>query len=174
MKKLGHYPLEAFEFLGKGLDFTAQRIHGPLTPDLGQLLEWLETKGVGREDLRRLVHKGKLPPVILKLIENLGGLEATIQRPNRHVSGEELCWGLRDLATKQWGLMASVVLRHWSIRSTKDFGRMVFALVDNGLLQKEPEDTIADFNDVYNFDSAFDGSYKISTTQDLTTECDAE
>jgi uncharacterized repeat protein (TIGR04138 family) len=70
-----------------------------------------------------------------------------------------------DLALEQWGLLAPVVLRHWGIRSTKDFGRMVFALVDHGLLQKQPDDDIRDFENVYDFETAFVKSYKIDLSK---------
>jgi uncharacterized repeat protein (TIGR04138 family) len=44
------------------------------------------------------------------------------------------------------------VLRRWNIHSTTDFGRIVFALVDNGFLQKTEQDRIEDFRDVFDFD----------------------
>ncbi|HEY7115691.1 MAG TPA: Minf_1886 family protein [Tepidisphaeraceae bacterium] len=81
---------------------------------------------------------------------------------NRHVSGQQLCEGLRDYALKEWGLLAGTVLRRWGITSTYDFGRIVFALVDNGHMAKTEHDTIEDFRNVYDFKTAFEGSgYKI-------------
>lgn len=174
VKELGRYPLEAFEFLNRGLDYTVQKAHGPLVPNMGDLLEWLKTQGVSLTDLKRLAEKGGIPPAVLEFVEKLGGLEGATQRSNRHVDGEELCWGLRELATKQWGRMALVVLKHWGIQSTKDFGRMVFTLVENGLLQKEPEDQIEDFDDVYDFDTAFEDSYTIAVSDVPTSDRDAE
>src|SRR5437588_6824899 len=49
---------------------------------------------------------------------------------NRHVSGPQLCQGLREYGFRQWGLMAGAVLRRWNITSTMDFGRIVFAMVE--------------------------------------------
>jgi len=68
-----------------------------------------------------------------------------------HVSGEQLCYGLRELALKRWGMMARSVLAHWGIKTTRDFGEIVFLLVANGWMQKEPDDRIEDFNEVYDF-----------------------
>jgi len=80
---------------------------------------------------------------------------------SRHVTGQQLCEGLRDYALKEWGLLAGTVLRRWGIKSTYDFGRIVFALVDNKHMAKTDDDTIEDFRNVYDFKTAFDGAYKI-------------
>src|SRR5688572_9441117 len=74
---------------------------------------------------------------------------------NRHVSGQQLCEGLRDFALERWGMMAGVVLERWNITSTMDFGRIVFALVQNQFLSKTDEDRPDDFRNVYDFKTAF-------------------
>jgi uncharacterized repeat protein (TIGR04138 family) len=78
----------------------------------------------------------------------------------RHVTGAQLCDGLRELAVQQWGYLARTVLRRWNIQSTADFGRIVFALVDNGFLQKTEQDRIEDFRDVFDFEQAFERGYQ--------------
>jgi len=78
----------------------------------------------------------------------------------RHVSGAELAWACRDLARDRFGLMARTVLEHWGIIRTDDFGRVVFTLVEIGLLAKEPTDCLEDFHEVYDFGRAFDGGYR--------------
>lgn len=110
----GRYPPEAYEFLQRGLEFTAQRIHGDASED----------------------------------------------RP-RHVSGQELARGLRELALQSWGRLAGDVLSRWNIRRTRDFGEMVFFLIELGLMSKRDTDRIEDFEDVYDFSEAF-GDYTIS------------
>lgn len=89
-------------------------------------------------------------------VENRKGAECT-SSSDRHVSGQELCEGLRAYARKQYGLLARDVLRHWRVRSTEDFGKIVFAMVDAGLLRKSDEDSMRDFVGVYSFDEAFNG-----------------
>ena len=84
-----------------------------------------------------------------------------VETPSRHVSGQQLCEGLRDYALAQWGLLARAVLRRWSITSTLDFGRIVFALIEAGQLQKTDEDTLEDFKAVFDFRTGFDRTYKI-------------
>lgn len=72
-----------------------------------------------------------------------------------HVSGQQLCLGLRDYALQRYGLLARTVLRKWNIHNTEDFGRIVFALVDSGLMRKTDEDELEDFQGVYEFDEEF-------------------
>jgi len=75
---------------------------------------------------------------------------------SRHVSGQQLCMGLRDHAIRQFGLLASHVLASWNITRTEDFGNIVFALVDAGLMRKTEDDHLSDFVNVYDFDEAFE------------------
>jgi uncharacterized repeat protein (TIGR04138 family) len=91
----------------------------------------------------------------------LSALHFTIERLGepRHISGPELSEGCRDLALQRWGLMARTVLEFWGIRSTRDLGEIVFALVELGVLVKQEEDSIESFEDVFDFADAFDGSY---------------
>lgn len=72
-----------------------------------------------------------------------------------HVSGEQLCLGLRDVAVERWGLLAKTVLERWNIRATIDFGNMVYLLIESEVWRKTPEDSLEDFRDVYDFETAF-------------------
>ena len=78
----------------------------------------------------------------------------------RHVTGAELAWACRDFAVTQFGLLAQSVLAHWGLTRTDDFGRVVFTLVDVGLLVTQPGDREADFAGVFEFDEAFGGPYE--------------
>ena len=79
----------------------------------------------------------------------------------RHITGPELLEGIRDYALEQFGRMSRTVLNYWGIKKTDDFGRIVFALVEVGILRKQPEDKIEDFHNVYDFKEAFDRGFKI-------------
>lgn len=91
----------------------------------------------------------------------LAGLEYLQSRltERRHVTGAEVTHACRDFALEQYGLIAREVLEHWGVRETADFGRIVYALVDVGLLVTQPGDRIEDFHDVYSFERAFEESY---------------
>jgi uncharacterized repeat protein (TIGR04138 family) len=77
----------------------------------------------------------------------------------RHITGRELATSCRDLALDRYGVMARMVLDHWSIRSTRDIGDVVFALVDLGLLISQPTDSKEDFLNIFDFDQAFEQEY---------------
>ena len=82
------------------------------------------------------------------------------RRPVRgHVTGRELAWACRDFAMAQFGLTARTVLNHWGLESTEDIGRIVFTLIDVGLFMKEESDQVSDFDNVFDFATAFDRDY---------------
>lgn len=76
-------------------------------------------------------------------------------RREGHISGKELLEGHRRLGLESFGPMALDVFTHWGVHSTSDIGRVVFDLVESGLLGSTEEDTIADFDGVYDFHDAF-------------------
>lgn len=73
----------------------------------------------------------------------------------RHVTGRELCEGIRGLALEQYGGLASMVLERWGVRRTADFGNIVFNLVAAELMSRSETDSSADFDDVFDFREAF-------------------
>jgi uncharacterized repeat protein (TIGR04138 family) len=108
---IGPWPVEAYDFVQRGLQHTAVRIHEHVD---------------------------------------------SFAQPDRHVSGQELCLGLRDFAIEQYGLLAPMVLELWHVHRTDDFGKIVFAMIGLGLMQQRPEDSLDDFVGVFDFREAFD------------------
>lgn len=78
---------------------------------------------------------------------------------SRHITGRELSEGVRELALDRFGPMARTVLEFWGIHNTEDFGEIVFAMVECGILVKQDEDRREDFQDVFDFEEAFDQDY---------------
>ncbi len=77
----------------------------------------------------------------------------------RHVTGGELAVACGRFAREQFGLMAGSVLSHWGVTRTDDFGRIVYTLVEVGLLTTQPGDRESDFAQVYDFADAFGSAY---------------
>ena len=77
----------------------------------------------------------------------------------RHISAAELAASCRELALERFGLMSRMVLERWGIRSTSDFGEIVFTLVELGFLVAQPSDTREEFADLFDFESAFVRNY---------------
>ena len=88
-----------------------------------------------------------------------GSIEDTVvdreTEEERHISGQQLCEAIRLYAVKQYGGLAKSVLNHWGVRSTGDFGEIVFNLISIGQMRKTDSDRREDFDQVFDFDDAF-------------------
>lgn len=80
---------------------------------------------------------------------------ARSEGPARHVSGQELAQGLKGYALEQFGPMAKTVLNAWGVRECRDFGEIVFNLIDYKVFSKTDSDRREDFDGWYDFDEAF-------------------
>lgn len=119
------------------------------------------------DPLRRLALKdGRYAPDAFQfLFESLDDAIRLAGRENtegtdRHVSGQELLAGMRAHAIEIFGPLAGAVWRAWGIRDTLDWGRIVFLLVEEGLLNRQETDSIEDFRQGFDFDEAFVASYR--------------
>jgi uncharacterized repeat protein (TIGR04138 family) len=99
----------------------------------------------------------------------MGALEFTLHKlgrkkkraaRDRHVTGQELSHGIKDYAISQFGPTARMVLDHWGLRTTADFGRVVYDLIELGFLGKNDRDRIEDFNDVFDLDRELIENYR--------------
>ena len=82
-----------------------------------------------------------------------------------HVSGQQLCEGIRQLALKAFGPMVPTVFEYWGIRKTDDIGEMVWKLIDLGVFGRTENDSREDFKNVYSFREAFVQPYLPGTPQ---------
>ena len=93
------------------------------------------------------------------LREALDFTQKLIGRENRgtvrHVSGQELLDGIRQYALQQFGPMTVTVFDEWGVKGCRDFGEIVFNMVETGLLAKTEKDSRADFQNGYDFTDAF-------------------
>ena len=96
----------------------------------------------------------------------LAGREAA-EGTERHVTGQELLAGMRAHALEVFGPLAGHVWRAWGVQETLDWGRIVFLLVEEGLLNRQESDSMEDFRDGFEFDAAFERGYKPVLAPDL-------
>ena len=101
----------------------------------------------------RFLHEG-----LARAVQNAYGEKKV---PAGHVSGRQLCEGIRQLALERWGMMAPVVLRKWGINESIDFGNMVYLMIKHGFMRKTDEDSVEDFRDIFDLDKDFDTSAEI-------------
>lgn len=76
-------------------------------------------------------------------------------RKGQHVSGRELLEGIRTYALSQFGPMTKALFDQWGVHSGRDFGQIVFNLVEYGVFGKTENDSVDDFDDCYDFREAF-------------------
>ena len=104
---------------------------------------------------------GRYSPMAVKFVyEGLGyAVKELIDEPT-HVNGQTLCEGLRRLAQNKWGRLAILVLNNAGIRTTRDFGEIVYLLIEHKWMSAQPTDTIEDFDNVYDFQTIFKDDFK--------------
>lgn len=119
------YDREAYHFLRDALDYTQTRL--------------------AREQATRARKRGAGKTEEVEDVDTLP----------RHLTGPELLEGIRDFALEQFGPMVPTVFDEWGIKETRDFGEIVFLMVEAQLLSKTPQDSIDDFDGVYDFHTVF-------------------
>jgi uncharacterized repeat protein (TIGR04138 family) len=150
------YKLEAYQFVRIGLTFAQDVLElgqcpegpGSVHPDKVRPEDQVrpDKERPGKERLDK-GHSDKKRPGKEKPAEG----EAV--RVPRHVTGRDLCLALKQLAHEQYGRLAKLVLASWGLRSTSDFGEIVYNLIRIGEMSKSDADRRADFDDVYDFDA---------------------
>lgn len=119
------------------------------------------------DPLRKLAQSdGRYSPEALRfLLESLDHAVRLAGKENaegtaRHVTGQELLAGMRVLALEMFGPLAAQVWRAWGVRTSLDWGHIVFLLVDAGLLKRQESDSLDDFQQGFDFEEAFVRSYR--------------
>ena len=98
------------------------------------------------------------PRAYVFVLQALHSVIQALDEP-RHITGRELTEGVRELAIGSYGPLARTVLQHWGIHETEDVGRVVFAMVEQGVLVKEDADRPEDFENLFDFEEAFEANY---------------
>lgn len=91
----------------------------------------------------------------LKELHKRGDLDKT-----NHLTGQQLLEGIRLYAIEQYGPMARSVLESWGVKNCRDFGNIVFQLVECKVLGKTDQDSPEDFASGYSFRTAFDKPFR--------------
>ena len=109
----------------------------------------------GRYDVKALefVYEG-LGQTIQDIRDN------SLSAEERHISGQELADGLGSLAIRRWGKLAKLVLNEWGIKTTRDFGEIVYLMIRNKWMRSQETDRIEDFDSVFDFEDRFEASFK--------------
>lgn len=109
---------------------------------------------IARED-------GRFSPQTIRFVyEGLTYTANKIVTEPEHVSGQRLCKGLRQLAIEKWGRLAMLVLNTGGVRTTRDFGEIVYLMIKHKWMSAQPTDSIEDFDNVYDFKTVFKDQFK--------------
>jgi len=141
----GRYPLEAYLFILESLTFAQDSL------GFGREARGDEIEDLAAESEPAPADTGQRRP-------RKPGSRGGAKRPRsseRHVSGRELCEAARLYGLQQYGFLAPKVLEIWGIRSTGDFGELVFNMINAGQMRKTRADRREDFDEVYDFSEAF-------------------
>ena len=76
------------------------------------------------------------------------------------IKGADLCRFFRDTLISRFGPCAIDVLDTWNIKQTSDFGKIIYKLISVEILGKSENDSIEDFDDVFDFTEEFVMPYK--------------
>jgi uncharacterized repeat protein (TIGR04138 family) len=79
----------------------------------------------------------------------------------RHITGQQLCEAIRQLALREFGYMAKAVFKSWGVTQTSDFGEMVYHLIDVELMKKTEKDRREHFDNVFDFETGLSQSFRI-------------
>src|SRR3972149_8409368 len=89
------------------------------------------------------------PKALRSIYEAIGHITKNLSAEPQHVSGQVLCEELRKMAAKKWGRLAKLVLNSWNVKTTRDFGEIVYLMIEHKWMSAQPTDSIEDFDDVY-------------------------
>ena len=78
---------------------------------------------------------------------------------SRDISAADICKAIKIYALDKFGLLAKPTLNNWGIKSTADFGQIIFNLIKCDALLKSERDNIEDYDNVFDFDAAFEESF---------------
>lgn len=82
--------------------------------------------------------------------------ETTVEPHLGHITGPQVCEGVRRLAIHEFGPMARTVLNAMGIHRGEDVGAIVYNMIAVGLMSKTEEDKQEDFAGCVTFDAAFE------------------
>ena len=110
-----------------------------------------------KKNIERIAREdGRFSPAAIKFVyEGLGYTAKNVADEPKHVTGQTLCDGLRKLAMEKWGRLSLLVLSTWGVKTTRDFGEIVYLMIKHKWMSAQPTDSIDDFDNVYDFETVF-------------------
>jgi uncharacterized repeat protein (TIGR04138 family) len=83
------------------------------------------------------------------------------------LSAMEIMRGLKVMGWLEYGLLAPEVFKKWGVKEGKDFGFIIYHLVEAGLLKKSQNESIQDFTRGFSFDYTDYDYWSIEDDKDI-------
>ncbi|MEZ6095389.1 MAG: hypothetical protein R3C03_14360 [Pirellulaceae bacterium] len=147
LQKEKRYSLDAYLFVREGLSFASDHLE-------------LDSCCGATSDGHCVANDDTQSEMVQEDVEEYE--QATPDR--RHVTGQQLCEGIRRYALRQFGYMSKTVLNSWGIHSTSDIGAIVYRMINAGIMKKSSKDRRAHFDNVFDFTEAFENEFDFGTT----------
>jgi uncharacterized repeat protein (TIGR04138 family) len=87
--------------------------------------------------------------LVIKGLQFATGVKGLEGAASTQVSAQELCGAVAETAKAYYGPSLPAILTKAGILRSEDLGRIVFSLIDQGLLRKREDETIADFEGLF-------------------------
>jgi len=117
-----------------------------------------------KEDLEKIAREdGRYSPQALRFVyEGISHSKSQKKSPEQpsHISGQALCEDLRELAVGKWGPLAMLVLNTWGVKTTRDFGEIVYLMIGHKWMSAGPGDSIEKFDGLYDFKTVFKDNFE--------------
>ena len=80
-------------------------------------------------------------------------LQHATQGRQQHITAADLLESIKVVGNSAFGFLAKTLFGQWGIRTTDDWGRVVWVLVESEIWGKQPEDKQSDFNGLWDFET---------------------
>lgn len=107
------------------------------------------------------------------------GLDYTVNlrkgaQANKHLTAVELYTGACNYALEEYGPLAHKVLQFWGIHSSRDFGCIVYNLIEVGIFGKQKDDRQEEFENLPSLEMILNQPYSVEYTEAFLNTVNAD
>lgn len=95
------------------------------------------------------------PAALLDVMRQGISAAVTAKGVRGHVSAQELCNGIRQYMLKEYGAETHDTFASWGITSWSDVGKVVFRMINAGIMMETEQDRLNDFDNVEGLNDVF-------------------
>ena len=119
------------------------------------------------DTLIKLIKERNLPYPLQAYAFTLEVFEWLLTICNRKIDGAAVSRAAVIYSIRKFGLLSETVWKEYKIEKSEDIGKIIFCLVDSGLLTKNDDDKVGDFDNIVSIDSLKVLKYNIENDNTL-------